>query len=68
MEVRFKASGTRRAEANRTSFVAWSAAQGITTNGIDYQKIPNRGFGIVAQRRLKVITTLSTQFLSRIDV
>ncbi|KAL8733608.1 MAG: hypothetical protein Q9166_002017 [cf. Caloplaca sp. 2 TL-2023] len=35
------------------SFRSWSAAQGITTSGIDYRNISNRGLGIVAQRRLE---------------
>ncbi len=43
--------GAKRA----SSFRSWSAAQGITTNGIDYCEIPNSGLGIVAKRRLEVI-------------
>ncbi|CAO1600045.1 hypothetical protein XANCAGTX0491_003751 [Xanthoria calcicola] len=41
--------GAKRA----SSFRSWSAAQGITTNGIDYCEIPNSGLGIVAKRRLE---------------
>ena len=45
--------GAKRA----SSFRSWSAAQGITTNGIDYCEIPNSGLGIVAKRRLEVHNT-----------
>lgn len=41
-------------EAKEVSFTSWSEAQGITTSGIEYCKIPGRGLGIVAQRNLKV--------------
>ncbi|KAI4278769.1 MAG: hypothetical protein L6R38_005167 [Xanthoria sp. 2 TBL-2021] len=48
-----KAPGSKTEGAKRASFRSWSAAQGITTNGIDYCEIPNSGLGIVAQRRLE---------------
>lgn len=47
---------TETEDAKQASFKAWAVAQGITTNGVDYCKIPNSGLGIVAQRRLEVIT------------
>ncbi|KAI4157398.1 MAG: hypothetical protein L6R39_000680 [Caloplaca ligustica] len=46
----FKMHGT---QAKRPSFATWSSLQGINTDGIDYQRIPGRGFGVVARRRLK---------------
>ncbi|KAL8772042.1 MAG: hypothetical protein Q9209_002708 [Squamulea sp. 1 TL-2023] len=51
-------SRSENKDAKQASFRSWSAAQGITTNGIDYCKIPNRGLGIVAQRHLKAGETL----------
>lgn len=36
-------------------FAAWLAEKKIITSGIQYQWVPGKGLGIVAQRRLEVL-------------
>lgn len=49
----FKIPGRHDEQARKASFTAWLAANEITTAGIHYQRIPGKGLGVVAQRRLE---------------
>ncbi|KAL9603615.1 MAG: hypothetical protein Q9219_001118 [cf. Caloplaca sp. 3 TL-2023] len=66
MQSRYVDSPTQEAKARDIPFAIWSAAKGITTNGIDYQQFPNRGLGVVAQRQLEEGTELANVPLSAI--
>lgn len=53
--------GVKTKETKETSFSAWSAAQGVTTNGIGCREIPGRGLGVVAGHCIKVNSARSNK-------
>jgi hypothetical protein len=40
------------------NLIIWAKAQGVVTNGIQPSKIPGRGTGILATRKIKVVIGL----------
>jgi hypothetical protein len=42
------------------AFTKWAKEQGVVINGVAAAKLPGKGFGIVATRKLKVSSSVNT--------
>lgn len=49
------------------NLITWAKAQGVVINGIQPSKIPGRGTGILATRKIKVMGLLALHLGSNIS-